>query len=144
MNLFSSNSLGAIQISTFRITSFQWCQDTKHQSLPFLWLFILLISWFSFIGLAESRKPSFILEFPTQWSIFKVLFDNILNVFVSIVMFPWSFLIVLIWALSFLFLVSWDKWLLIFFIFSQNQLLGSVIFFCSLFDCILLIWSQIF
>ena len=47
---------------------------------------------------------------------------------VSVVTSPFSFLILLIWTLSLLFLMSLAKGLSIFFIFSKNQLLVSLIF----------------
>ena len=48
---------------------------------------------------------------------------------VSVVTSPFSFLILLIWALSLFFLMSLAKVLSILFIFSKNQILVSLIFF---------------
>lgn len=59
-------------------------------------------------------------------------------------MFPYSFIISLIWVISFFLLFSWAKGLTVMFIFSNNQLLNSLILYVVFIVSISLISSLIF
>ena len=87
-------------------------------------------SWFTSGRLYVSRYYLFHPGSPIWWHIIVCnIFLTILYIsLASVVISPLSFLILFIWPLSLFFLMSLVKGLSIFFMFSRNQLLDSLIF----------------
>ena len=109
-----------------------------------IFCFFFIHSW-KVVPLFEwTTKEPFLLGCPFYWNVISYSFMILDISVVSVVTSPLLFLIILIWALSLLFMMSLAKDLSTLLIFLKNQLLVSLIFSVVYFVSILFTYALIF